>query len=224
MCVPVGPASLEQPDDRILDVLALAHHEVGELVDDDHDVRQAVRRIHPRLVERLDVAGRGTGEPAIAVLHLAHRPLERGLRPLGLRDHRDQQVRQAVVAGELDPLEVHQDHPGVVRGRIAQQAGDQRIDHHALAGAGGARDQQVGHLGQVHGLGPARDVAPQREGQPRSRCREVHLVQDPAQGDDVELADWDLDPAWLCPGSWPRSDVRHAIAMTRPTRLDPGRA
>ena len=118
------------------------------------------RRVHPRtLVERLDVARRARGEPPVAVLHLADRPLERGLRPLGLGDDRDEQVRQAVVAGELDALEVHQDHPDLVGRRVAQQARDQRVDHDALAGARRARDEQVRHPGEVHGLGAARDVA-----------------------------------------------------------------
>ena len=107
-------------------------------------------------LKRLDVAGRGAREPPVAVLHLVHGPLERRLRALGLGDHRHQQVRQAVVARELDALEVHQDHPDVVRRGVAQQARDQRVDHHALARAGGARDQQVRHLGEVHGLRPGR--------------------------------------------------------------------
>src|SRR6266480_2012491 len=47
-----GACLLGEPNDGILDVLALAHHEVGELVDDDDDVRHPVLGIGPRLVER----------------------------------------------------------------------------------------------------------------------------------------------------------------------------
>ena len=106
---------LGEPDDRVLDVLALAHHQVGELVDDDHDVGHPVLGIGPRLVEGADVARARAGQPPVAGLHLVDRPLERGLGPLGLGDDRHEQVRQPVVGGQLDPLEVHQDHPHVVR-------------------------------------------------------------------------------------------------------------
>src|SRR6478609_3168404 len=50
---------------RILDVLAFAHHQVGQLVDDDHDVRHPVIRVDPCLVERPDVAGGRAGQPAV---------------------------------------------------------------------------------------------------------------------------------------------------------------
>ena len=40
---PSGPAARS-----VLDVLALAHHQVGQLVDDDDDVRHAVRRVDAR--------------------------------------------------------------------------------------------------------------------------------------------------------------------------------
>ena len=40
-----GARLLGEADDRVLDVLALAHHQVGELVDHDHDVRQPVRGV-----------------------------------------------------------------------------------------------------------------------------------------------------------------------------------
>ena len=119
-------------------------------------------------------------QPPVAGLHLVDRPLERGLGPLGLGDDRHEQVGQAVVGRQLDPLEVHQDHPDVVRRRLAQQAGDDRVDHDALARAGRAGDEQVRHLGQVDRLGDAGHVAPEREGQLRLGGRELDLLEDRA--------------------------------------------
>ena len=58
---------------------------------------------------------------------------------------------------------------------------------------GGARDQQVGHLGEVDGHRLARHVAAERERERGARAAEVHLVQDPPQRDDVELLVRDLD-------------------------------
>ena len=125
--------------------------------------------IGPGLVVALDVAGGGAGEAAVAALHLVDGPLERGLGPFRLGDHRDEEMGQAVVRGELDPLEVHEDHPDVVRGRLAEQARDDGVDHDALARAGRAGDQQVRHLREVDRLGRAGDVPPEGERQLRLR-------------------------------------------------------
>ncbi len=54
-----------------------------------------------------------------------------------------------LVAGQLDPLGVHQDHPHLVRRRAHQDRGDHRVDEAGLAGAGGASHEQVRHLGEV---------------------------------------------------------------------------
>ena len=100
---------------------------------------------------------------------------------------------------------------------VAQQARDQRVDHHALARARGARDQQVGHLGEVDGHRLAGDVAAEGERERRARAAEVDLVEDPPQRDDVEL----LVRAprcrpRSCPGSAPRSGCcRAARAIAR---------
>ncbi len=190
---PGRPRLLGEADDGVLDVLALAHHEVGQLVDDDDDVRQAVLGIRPGLVVGLDVPGASTGKPAIAALHLVDCPFQRGLRAVRLCDDRHEEVRQAVVARELDPLEVHQDHPDVVGGRLAEQARDDGVHHHALAGAGRAGDEEVGHLREVDGLGLAGHVAPEGERQLRLGGGERDLLEDAAEGNDVEVLVRDLD-------------------------------
>jgi hypothetical protein len=40
-----GARLLRQPGDQLLDLLADHHHQVGELVDHDDDVRQALQRL-----------------------------------------------------------------------------------------------------------------------------------------------------------------------------------
>ena len=75
---------------------------------------------------------------------------------------------------------------------FAQQAGDERVDHHALARPRRTGDQQVGHPREVDGLRLA-GVAPERERQLGARRLEVELVEDPPQGDDVEVLVGDLD-------------------------------
>ena len=188
-----GAGLLGQPNDRVFDVLALAHHQVGQLVDDDHQVGQSIGRIGPGLVEAGDVAGGGAGEPAVAVLHLGNGPLERGFGPLRLRDDRHHQMWQAVVGRQLDSLEVHQDQPHLIRRGVAQETRDQRIDHDALARARGAGDEQMRHLGQICRSSVARHVTPEGEGELRG-VAEVDLLEDPPQCDDVEVLVRDFQP------------------------------
>ena len=64
---------LRQPDDRVLDGLRRDHHQVGELVDDDEEVRQ--RRLAAR-AQRAVRLGKVPGakrcsSPLVAALHLA---------------------------------------------------------------------------------------------------------------------------------------------------------
>ncbi len=148
------------------------------------------------------------GQPAVARLHLVDRPLERGLGALGFGDDRHEQVGQPVVGRQLDPLEVHQDHPHVVGRRLAQQARDHRVDHDALARAGRPGDEQVRHLGQVDRLGHAGHVATEREGQLRLGRGELDLLEDTPQGHRVEVLVRDLDAD---------------RALARDRRLDPER-
>ena len=128
-----GSGFLGEPHDRFLDVLALTHHQVGQLVDDDDHIRQPIDRIDSSFVETGQVAGVGPGEPPVAILHLRDGPLERGLGSFRFRDDRHHQVRQAVVRGQLDAFEIHQDEPHLVGLGLAEQARDERVDHDALA-------------------------------------------------------------------------------------------
>ena len=194
-------------DDRLLDLPALAHDQVGELVDDDDDVRQALLGRHVRTrVERRDVADALRGERLVALLHLADGPVEGRLGLVGLDDDVLEQVRQPVVRRELDALEVDEDQPDLVRAGVHEDARDERVDAHALARAGRAGDQQVGHLGQVDRVGLARHVAAEGEGQPAGALEHLALLDERPEADD--LADRVRGSRCRrrpCPGSAPRS-------------------
>ena len=128
-----GPGELGDPDDRVLDVARGDHHQVGQLVDDHQQVR--VRPDHPlaarrRLdlagahlaVEVVDVADPVGGEVVVAHVHLADDPVQRVGRLLRVGHDRRDQVRDALVAGHLDPLRVDQQQPHLVRGGPGQDA------------------------------------------------------------------------------------------------------
>ena len=97
--MPAGPGELGDADDRVLDVARGDHHEVGELVDDDEQVRVGLEdplaaRRHDDLagddgaVEVVDVAVAERREVVVPHVHLLHDPLQRLGGLLGVRDDR----------------------------------------------------------------------------------------------------------------------------------------
>src|SRR5690606_2497048 len=166
---PRGTGELGDALDRGLDVAGGDHHEVRELVDDHQQVRvggqaplAAGGDLHlpgaHGLVEVVDVLEPEGGEVVVAGVHLLDYPLERLGGLLRVGDDRGDQVRDALVDGELHALGIHQHHPHLLRGGAHEDRGDHRVDEARLAGAGGARDQQVRHLGEVRDDVAALDV------------------------------------------------------------------
>ena len=85
-----GARLLREPDDRVLDVLRADHHQVGELVDHDEQVREL--RL-AALAEGVRFASgrpraRSCGEVHVAALHLGDDVQEDGARLLRARDDR----------------------------------------------------------------------------------------------------------------------------------------
>ena len=140
-----GPRHLGQAHDRVLDLARHGHHQVREFVDDHHDVGQPLGLGH-RLVVGIDVLVPLFGQLAVSALHLGHDRPERFRRLLGLGDDGREQMRDAVVDRELEHLGVDHRKLDLVRPRIVQDRQDDGVDGHALAGAGGAGNEQVRHL------------------------------------------------------------------------------
>ena len=147
---------------------------------------------HGRVVAG-DVAEARLRQHVVAALHLLHGPRQ-GIRRLArLGDHRCQQVRQAVVLPELDPLGVDEDHPHLIGRGPHEQRRDDRVDARRLARAGRSRNEHVGHRGQVEHDLAARDVLAHRH------FERVHGVgcglggQDVAERDQVTVGIGNLD-------------------------------
>ena len=94
-------------------------------------------------------------------------------------------MREPVVLAELDPLGVDQDEPHVLGRRAHQNRRDDRVDARRLARAGGARDEEVRHLGDVHDDRPPGDVT--TEADLERMAGPVRLVggEDVAQRDEL---------------------------------------
>jgi hypothetical protein len=76
-----GTGHLRQPGDGFLDIGTIEHHEVGQLIDDDDDVRQRFlihileeifAAVIEELVELIDVAHMVGSEEFQAPFHLAY--------------------------------------------------------------------------------------------------------------------------------------------------------
>ena len=202
--MPGGARQLGDPDDRLLDVARGDHHQVGQLVDDDQQVRVGrqdalgVRRDGQRprahrAVEVVDVPEPEVREVVVAGVHLADDPLQRLGGLLGVGDDGGDQVRDALVGGQLDPLGVDQHHPDLGRRGAHEDAGDQGVDAAGLARTGGPGDQDVRHLREVGADVAALDVLAEADEQRVVVGLRRRRPQRVAQGDHLAVGVGDLD-------------------------------
>ena len=192
-----GTRLLRQSRDQLLHLLADDHHQIRELVDNDHDEGQAgqvldvlrhdaghplrdllhANRILDRLacigslldlaVETADVAHAEQRHQLIAPLHLRNAPAQRIGRLFHVGDHRREQMRNALVHRQFEHLRIDHDHAHVFGHRLVQQAQDHGVDAHRLARSGRACDQKVRHARQIRGHRTAADVLAERQCQGR---------------------------------------------------------
>jgi hypothetical protein len=90
---------------------------------------------------------------------------ERHHRLLRVGDDGRQQVRNGIVDGELEHLRIDHDQPALIRRQPVEQAQDHGVDGDGLAGAGGARDQEMRHAREVDNHRLAADALAQAERQ-----------------------------------------------------------
>ncbi len=157
---------LRDAADELLDLACRDHHEVGELVDDDDYIRQLARELlRGFVVVGGDVAHTFGREHLVAAVHFGHGPSQCGRGLVRLDEHRQGEVRQPVVVGELHSLGVDEQQTHVVGRDLEQQARDQSVDAHALALARRAGDEQVRHARQIADDRLAGDVVTERQRQ-----------------------------------------------------------
>ena len=195
-----GSRLLRDTADGVLDFLCGDHHQVGQLVDDDDDLRQHLILLRMTVLGLLCFGLFGTHEVVIAdqiahlmvreqlvaAFHLTDRPVERtgGLFRVG--NDRNQQVRNAVVVAQLDHLRVHHDEADLLRRGLVQQRNQHGVDAHRLTGAGGAGNQHVRHLGNVTDDRLAGDVLANSKGQAAFRIRERRRADTLADKDGID--------------------------------------
>ena len=140
--------------DALLHIAGSDHHQVVELVDDDHDVGQPLERSlgariwlqFTAVVRRVvagDVAETDLEQQVVSSLHLLDGPAQRVGGLLGIRHRLGEQMWQAVVLAHLHLLRVDEDEPHLVGCAAHQDGGEDAVEAAALTRAGGTGDQQV---------------------------------------------------------------------------------
>jgi hypothetical protein len=102
-------------------------------------------------------------------------------------------VRDVLVDPQLQPLGVDEDQAHLVRRGLVQDRRDHAVEADALAGAGGPRDEQVRHGGQVRHVRLAAHRLAQAEGEARARLVEGLALEDLAEVDRLPDLVRDLD-------------------------------
>ena len=136
-----GTCLLRDAGDQLLDLLSGHHHEIGKLVDDDHDQRHFLDRFRrlgrqrERIGQRLarlfrfgdarvvtgEVAHAERGHQPVATLHFAHAPVERVGCELDIGDDGGKQVWNSLVHRKLEHLGIDQYQPHLPRLRFVEQ-------------------------------------------------------------------------------------------------------
>ena len=227
-----------EPLDEEFDLLARRHHQVGQLVDDHHDLRHrfiiellflVLRLAADRIPAGLDLFAQrqalGLGDAhlvveideaadlelahhPIALLHLLHRPFQCAHRLGGLGHHGGEKVRNVVIDRQFEHLGIDHDHAQRFRRHPVKQRKDHRVEADRLARSGGARDQQVRHRREVGDHRIARDVLAQDDRQLAAILGKMARSDHLVQHDRVAMLVGQLDAQLLA--AWDRCDARRA--------------
>ena len=103
-------------------------------------------------------------------------------------------MREPLVGRKLQALGIDHEEFHLVRGRLEEQAADERVEEDAFPRARRPRDEQVGHPDEIGDHGHPRDVLAQRDGKPVFGLGEGLVVDGVPEVDGVALGVGDLDP------------------------------
>ena len=195
---------LRQAADAVLDLVRCSHHQVSQLVNDNHDLRQRFHALGPgrQIVERFQVAHRVVREQLVPLEHLADRPGKRSSGLFGIGDNRDEQLGDAVIDAQLDHLGVDHQEPHLFGGGLKEQGDDDGVDADRFSGTGRTGNQQMGHLSNVGNRDVSGDVPPQCGGQMALRIAEHIRIYDLPDGDRRDHLVRDLNAHRRLVGDW----------------------
>ena len=193
-----GARHLREAGDRFFDVGLIEHHQVGELVDDDHDVGQGLFFLI--LVEKQSASdcrtagctdrccGREREASSLRRRSISTDGVAQSVGgEFGLGDDGREEVRDSLVHAQLDALGIDQDQAHLLRRCLVEHRHDHGVDGHGFAAASGSSDEHVGHRGEVGDDDAAVDVFAHGEGELASDGGKVFRLDDVAQPDGFAL-------------------------------------
>ena len=124
---------LRQTADALFDFLLAGHHQIRQFVDDNHDARHRLFVLIQRFVVAVDGADAFFLELVVAVHHFPNCPRQRAARLVRVGHHRNQQVRNAVVALQFNHLRVNENHADFLGRTAVQKRIDDCVDAHGFA-------------------------------------------------------------------------------------------
>ena len=157
-------AHLRESYDTALQFTRICGHDVGQLVDNKHNVGHclnlpAISRVGSGLARRS--LGEGGGhdvgmvrgditdllhlEDVVAALHFFGEPLHREDGFFGVGDDRRQKMRYRVIYRELNALGVHHDKSQSLRSAAVEERHNEIVDRDGFSGAGGSGYQKMRH-------------------------------------------------------------------------------
>ena len=162
-----GACHLCQPNQSLLSLVLRHHHQVCQFIHNHDNARHlflATAALN-LVVIIIQITRAYLLQLAVAAVHFAYHPAQRANDAVELHFHPPQQVRQTIETQQLNLFRVHHHQPQIGGAVVANQAGHYRGDAHALAGAGGARNKQMGHRAEVSCHRRAGDIPTQRNRQ-----------------------------------------------------------
>ena len=155
--------------DQLLDLLPGNHHQIGQFVDDNDNMRhrnQRFRRLRRQregicqllpgllgildaVIKAGDIAHTHRRHQLVTLLHLGHTPVKRVGGVLHVNNHWRQQMRNAFIDRQLKHFRINENQPDLIGFRLVEQRKNHRVDADRLSRTGRPRHQQVRHLGQV---------------------------------------------------------------------------
>ena len=171
---------LRHTADGLLHFLGRHQHEVGQLIDDHHNLRQGLAILHrgAGLIIGVKIPDAGVGHHPVALHHLRHRPLEGTGCLFRVGDHGYEQMGDAVVNAQLHHLGIHHDEANLLGLGLIEQGNNQAIHAHRLTRTGGTGDEQMRQLCNVADDAVAADVLAHGEGDAGLALVKLHRVDD----------------------------------------------
>ena len=142
----------------------LGQHQVGQFVDDHHDIGEGLFG-RDRLPEFRDVLDPLVLHEVVSPEHLPHEGPEADHREARFGHDGAQKMGNPLVGGHLEALGIDHEKTDVLGAVFHEKARDDPVQADRLPGSRRSGDQQVGHPGEVGGVGLSGHGFSDRQGQ-----------------------------------------------------------